>query len=298
MRKGTSISKNRRKQIICIITVALVLVVLWIWYGNSALTVSEVTAADPTVPPAFDGFRIAQLSDLHNAEFGEGNNRLIAKLENAAPDIIVITGDLVDSRHTDMEVALAFAAEATQIAPVYYVPGNHEARISQYDNLKTGLEKAGVTILENKSVALERDGNEITLMGIADPSFQADWLFYDENTVVNTALSDLMENVEGYTVLLSHRPELFECYVKHGVNLVFTGHAHGGQYRLPFLGGIIAPDQGLFPKYDAGLYKQDDTNMIVSRGLGNSILPFRVNNRPEIVIVELQSCRLTAEEKK
>jgi predicted MPP superfamily phosphohydrolase len=94
---------------------------------------------------------------------------------------------------------------------------------------------------------------------------------------------------ETYTVLLSHRPELFDCYVAKGADLVFSGHAHGGQFRLPFLGGVFAPDQGLFPTYDAGLYQQKGTSMIVSRGLGNSLFPFRVNNRPEIVVVTLLS---------
>ncbi|MGB4138298.1 MAG: metallophosphoesterase, partial [Saccharofermentanales bacterium] len=105
--------------------------------------------------------------------------------------------------------------------------------------------------------------------------------------VIYTKLHELMKENDGFTVLLSHRPELFDVYVDCGVDLVLSGHAHGGQFRLPFVGGIVAPDQGLFPKYDAGLYAAESTNMIVSRGIGNSIIPFRFNNRPEVVLIVL-----------
>jgi len=175
------------------------------------------------------------------------------------------------------------------IAPVYYVTGNHEARISEYGKLKTALEITGVTVLENERTVLEKDGDTITLLGIDDPSFTADYLTGDSAAVVKNTLDDLVTEGVGYTVLLSHRPELFDVYAESGVNLVFSGHAHGGQIRLPFIGGLAAPNQGLFPKYDAGLFTEGDTNMVVSRGLGNSLFPFRVNNRPEIVVVQLTS---------
>ena len=220
---------------------------------------------------------------------GEGNEKLLAMLRDAEPDIIAITGDLIDSRNTDVEVALAFAEEAVQIAPCYYVTGNHEARIDKYNELIEGLESKGVVHLHNKSVILEQDNESITLIGIRDPSFQADYLFDDEASVVDSVLSELMRKANGYTVLLSHRPEMFDVYVSNEVDLVLSGHAHGGQFRLPFIGGVVAPGQGLFPEYDAGLYTEDNTNMIVSRGIGNSILPFRVNNRPEVILIELES---------
>ncbi len=104
-------------------------------------------------------------------------------------------------------------------------------------------------------------------------------------------LSELMSDNDKYTLLLSHRPELFEVYVKCGADLVLSGHAHGGQFRLPFVGGLVAPNQGLFPEYDAGLYTEGNTNMVVSRGVGNSILPFRFNNRPEVILIELEKAR-------
>ena len=138
---------------------------------------------------------------------------------------------------------------------------------------------------------LEQSDETITLLGMNDPSFQTDYLFGDSETVMRNKLQELISEVDGYTVLLSHRPELFEVYVEGGIDLVLSGHAHGGQFRLPFVGGLVAPNQGLFPKYDAGLYVDNNTNMIVSRGIGNSIIPLRFNNRPEVILVELKTVR-------
>ena len=279
------------KKIMALICVALVSILLAIWtlWGNTALEVNEITISS-RIPPAFSGFRIAQVSDLHNAEYGEDNVKLLQLLSECDPDIIVITGDLVDASRTDIDVALAFAGEAVRIAPTYYVTGNHEAAISQYDVLKSGLEAAGVIVLEDEAVSLEQNGESITLIGLSDPdaTIKGD-LFGEVPAMVSTKLGNLMGGESGYTILLSHRPELFETYVTSGIDLVLSGHAHGGQFRLPFVGGLIAPNQGLFPKYDAGLYTESNTNMIVSRGLGNSIIPIRFNNRPEIILIELET---------
>ena len=269
-----------------IVAIILVLAV-WIRCGNTALEVNEYEIVSNSVPQNFDGFRIAQVSDLHNAEFGEGNSKLLELLSQTEPDIIVLTGDLIDSRQTDIKIALAFAQEAMKIAPVYFVSGNHEARVSEYEDLKMGLAEAGVIVLENQKVEITREGESITLMGIDDPSFQENYLFGDSEGVAKQAIETLLRVSDGYTVLLSHRPELFELYVETGMDLVFSGHAHGGQFRLPFIGGLVAPNQGFFPKYDAGLFSEENTTMIVSRGVGNSIVPLRFNNRPEIIVVML-----------
>ena len=195
---------------------------------------------------------------------------------------------MIDSRQTDLDVALEFAWQAGKIARVYFVSGNHEARVPEYEDLKIGLVKAGVVILENQKVQITREGGSITLMGIDDPSFQKDYLFGDAESVARQAIEDLQNESDGYTILLSHRPELFDVYVDTGIDLVFSGHAHGGQFRLPFIGGLVAPNQGFFPKYEAGRFNEDNTTMIVSRGVGNSIIPLRINNPPEIVVVELR----------
>lgn len=264
----------------CVLTAMLLILFIWTAWGNTALMVSNITVSGSRIPLAFSGFRIAHVSDLHNAQFGENNEILLQELSQITPDIIVITGDLVDAQHTDIGVALDFAKGAVQIAPVYYVTGNHETSISQsqYDQLITGLETAGVEVLVNEAIPFEYKGEEIAIIGLSDPP-----------AMVNAKLKRLMDGEDSYTILLSHRPELFEEYVNSGVDLVLSGHAHGGQFRLPFIGGLIAPDQGLFPKYDGGLYTDNYTNMVVSRGLGNSIIPVRFNNRPEIVLVELKA---------
>lgn len=272
-----------------IVTVLLLILVVWTIWGNTALTVSTVVISGSRIPLSFSGFRIAQVSDLHNDEFGENNMELLQTLSENTPDIIVITGDLVDSQHTDMDVALDFAKGAVQIAPVYYVTGNHEAWIQQYDELKTGLEMIGVTVLEDEAIQLEQGDEEVTLVGLSDPDFTVNGdMFGEVPAMVGTKLGELTDIEDSYTILLSHRPELFETYADCEIDLVLSGHAHGGQFRLPFVGGLIAPNQGIFPKYDAGLYTENNTTMIVSRGIGNSVIPFRFNNRPEIVLVELK----------
>ena len=277
-----------KKKTLCVLAGIFLVLIVWTAWGNTALELNTYTISSRELPDAFDGYRIAQVSDLHNAEFGEGNERLLDMLREAEPDMIAMTGDLIDSRRTDLAVALAFAEKAAQIAPCYYVSGNHEARVSEYQDLKTGLEEAGVTVLDDAQVKIELSGESITVIGVNDPSFHADYLTSDAE-VMDRKLSELSSEDAGFTILLSHRPELFDTYVDHDIDLVLSGHAHGGQFRLPLIGGLVAPNQGLFPKYDAGLYSEGDTNMIVSRGLGNSIIPVRFNNRPEVVLIELES---------
>lgn len=282
--------KLSKKGVPLIVSIALLVgLCVWTIWGNTALEINEYKIMSDKIPDAFSGFRIAQVSDLHNAEFGEDNEKLITMLSQTDPDIIVITGDLIDSRRTDVEIALKFAQQAVRIAPVYYVSGNHEARVMEYEELKKSLMDAGVTMLDNQKVEISREGENITLMGIDDPSFQESYLFGDAEGVAKQAISDLKGESDGYTILLSHRPELFDVYVDAGIDLVFSGHAHGGQFRLPFIGGLVAPNQGFFPKYDAGQFAEENTTILVSRGVGNSIIPIRFNNRPEIVVVQLES---------
>lgn len=290
-RKQKMMKKQNKKVFLYVSLVALICLAAWTIWGNTALEVNEYEIVSDRIPQNFDGFRIAQVSDLHNAEFGEGNEKLIQQLSQTDPDVIVITGDLIDSRHTDIEIALEFARQSIKISPVYYVSGNHEARVREYEDLKMGLAEAGVVILENQKVQITRGEESITLMGIDDPSFQEDYLFGDAESVARQVITDLQNESDGYTVLLSHRPELFDLYVDNGMDLVLSGHAHGGQFRLPFIGGLVAPNQGFFPEYDAGLFNEGRTTMIVSRGVGNSIIPLRFNNRPEIVMVTLRNMK-------
>ena len=283
-----------KKRIVVLAVVAAILLALVIWtaWGNTALELNAYTISSERLPEAFDGYRIAHVSDLHNAEMGNDNEKLLDMLREAKPDIIAITGDLIDSRHTDIDIALRFTKAAMEIAPCYYVTGNHEARVSEYDELKAGLIEQGVVVLEDAATEISLDGDTITLIGVNDPSYQTDYLFGDSETVMNGKLQEISDAENGFTILLSHRPELFEIYADNNMDLVLSGHAHGGQFRLPFVGGLVAPNQGLFPKYDAGLYTEENTNMVVSRGIGNSILPFRFINRPEVSMIELKCTNL------
>ena len=274
---------RKRTAVVSILFVLIVLLTIWIAWGNTALELNSHRITSDKLPSAFDGFKIAQVSDLHNTEIGENNEKLLSMLNEATPDIIVITGDLLDLRNTKIDIALSFSEQAVKIAPCYYITGNHEAYVDEYEEFKDSLIELGVVVLDDTKTEIELSGEKITLIGVGDPSFS--WT--DNETLVNDKLNELISEQDGYTILLSHRPELFKTYVKHNVDLVFSGHAHGGQFRIPFVGGVIAPNQGLFPQYDAGIYTEGKTTMVVSRGIGNSIIPFRVNNRPEIVLVEL-----------
>ena len=278
--------KNKKLKWLSLLTATIVFI-LWIAWGNTALEVNEYQIKSEKIPETFQGFRIAQVSDFHNAEIGEDNAKLLAMLEKANPDIIVITGDVIDSYHTDIEVSLAFVEKAVEIAPCYYVTGNHEARLSKevYLNFEEKMEEYGAQVLHDEAILLEKDGGYLSLAGLDDPSFAMRHNGIRYSNMANH-IKELFDG-EHFQILLSHRPELFEDYVDAGVDLVFSGHAHGGQFRLPFIGGVVAPNQGFFPKYDAGLFSENGTNMPVSRGIGNSIFPVRLNNRPEIIMVEL-----------
>ena len=282
-------AKKKKFILIAVLATLLAVLIVWIAWGNTALELNTYTVVSSRLPANFEGYRIAHVSDLHNAQIGEDNEKLLAMLREADPDMIAITGDLLDSRNTNVEIALRFVQEAMKIAPCYYVTGNHEARKSEYDELKIGMVSAGVIILEDVRTEINIDGDAITLIGVNDPSFQTDYLFGDSEVIINDKLTELHTDGSSFTILLSHRPELFSTYADHDVDMVLSGHAHGGQFRLPLVGGIVAPNQGFFPDYDAGIYTDGNTNMMVSRGIGNSILPFRINNRPEVILIELTS---------
>ena len=205
-------------------------------------------------------------------------------IKDSSPDIIVVTGDIVDSRHTDVQIARNFINNASDIAPVYYVTGNHEARVSEENHIDSVSLNENVTVLHNEDIFLEKADSKIQLIGVDDPNFLSD--SYSKE-YLNHELAKYKDN-EHFKILLSHRPEYFEVYVDNNIDIVFSGHAHGGQFRFPFIGGLYAPNQGFFPRFDSGLYTENNANLVVSRGLGNSIFPFRLNNPPEIIIVTLQ----------
>ena len=277
----------KKKYLAVILAILLLVLVLWTIWGNVTVGVTHYSITSNKLPDSFDGFKIAVVSDLHNARFGSDNSQITRKIEEEHPDIIAITGDLVDSNRTDTETAIALVHKLMQIAPCYYVTGNHEAWIGkQFSELEEMLFAENVQILHDEVIQLEKNGQTIQLAGLDDPDFtERDTAV--QQSMLQTKLNQMNLSDE-YCILLSHRPETFVAYVEENIDLVLSGHAHGGQFRLPFIGGIVAPNQVLFPEYDAGKYTRNNTTMIVSRGIGNSIIPIRFNNRPEIVVIELK----------
>lgn len=274
-----------RRRVLRVFGVILILIaalIAWAAIDSRNIDVTRFTVSG--APEAFSGFKIAQISDLHNAEFGTDNQKLIDILKSEAPDAIVITGDLIDARRTNTEIAESFARRCMEIADCYYVPGNHEARLGgTYDAFESALIADGVNVLRNGSVRIRKEMDAIRIVGVDDPAFAK---ASDAITNLDAALEALSS--DDFTILLAHRPELIDEYSKWGIDLVLSGHAHGGQIRLPGIGGLYAPGQGFFPKYTSGNYTVGDTEMIVSRGIGNSVFPLRVNDRPEVVIVTLK----------
>ena len=257
----------------------------WVIWDNNRFVVTHYTIENEKIPESFTGFRIAQVSDFHNCEFGENHEDLLQALKDGKPDMIAITGDLVDSYFPHLERSMDFVARASQIAPIYYVSGNHESRLD-YEEICQRLEQLDVTVLNGSSIPVSRGTDTITLSGVKDPAFFIDPDLDNDAEVLRDLLSQL-ELPEGYNILLSHRNNMLYFYAKAGVDLALSGHAHGGQFRLPWIGGIYAGE--LFPEYDCGVYKRSNTTMVVSRGLGNSIIPFRINNPPELVFITLKA---------
>lgn len=284
--------RKKRKAVWAVLLAILVAFSIWVYWGNTSIQTTQISINCEKIPASFNGFSIVQVSDLHNAEFGKNQSKLLQTIKNISPDMIAVTGDLIDSSHTDVEKAMDFINGAVKIAPVYYVTGNHEAWTDKYENLKEQMTKSGVIILSDQGITIKRNGSLIWLLGLNDPDFTIKHdMFGEDAAMIDTKLKDMQkQSVNGeYTILLSHRPELFDVYVANNIDLVLSGHAHGGQIRLPFVGGLVAPNQGFLPKYTAGVYEKKQTKMVVSRGLGNSIAPVRINNRPELVVITLSS---------
>ncbi|WP_199677439.1 metallophosphoesterase [Lysinibacillus yapensis] len=262
----------------------LLLIGVWpfLYINNHWIVTTEKVYESEKVPQSFDGFRITQVSDLHDALFGERQEKLVKEVKETNPDIILITGDVIDSNRYNLEQSLMAVRQFVEMAEVYYVIGNHEVATNQVPEIYEALTEIGVHVMPNTSTTIEREGETISIVGIEDPLNGV-----ETQEMLNEAMTGV--NPENLTVLLAHRPEKFNTYVANEMNLVFSGHAHGGQIRIPFVGGLVAPGQGVLPKYTAGMYEKDRTTMNVSRGLGNSDFPYRIFNLPEVVTVELKS---------
>lgn len=272
------IKNNRKKTVLLFLSISILLIL--IWYQNNHIVIDIFDYKSSKISNDTNTFSIVQISDLHNARFGKNNRKLVNSIEHIGPDIIVITGDIIDSNHTSIDTAVDFVSEMTRKYPVYYVTGNHEYWLGEEEQkrLFAGIRDAGAIILNNEKVSIDTDNDSITLIGL------------DDNSLNDATLHSIMKTCDKnqLTIVLAHEPQYINKYCDAGADLVLTGHAHGGQMVLPFIGPLIAPDQGLFPKYTTGQYQKQNTTMFVSRGLGNSVIPVRLFNYPEIVSIEIR----------
>ena len=261
-----------------------------IFLGGNWLQTTAYEIRSSRIPAPFDGCCVVQVSDLHNHHFGKHQFRLTRAIRDARPDLIVITGDLMFLGSWNAEDIKDLARQLKDIAPVFFVSGNHDVHSDDLPRLLDQLRRCGIHVLEGESTFISRSTESITVAGIQDPR-----AFRHQGGMGRTidrwkaALASLRESLgDRYTVLLSHRPEFFAQYADLGFDLVLSGHAHGGQIRLPFVGALYAPDQGWLPRYASGIHVRGGTWMIVSRGLGNSWFRIRFFNRPELVVVRLR----------
>ena len=276
--------KRRPRRVVLLLILILFLTAVGIRHGNTSV---QVTYFDPTftdLPEAFDGCRIAVLSDLHGAEFGENNCDLFATVSSEDPDYIVYLGDLEDRyRGSEAGYAESIAALLTSIAPTYYVTGNHEWAIGNVPALKERLSKNGVTVLSNQFLPLSQGEDTIILAGIDDPNG-----FADQKPPETVAAEVYAQHGDPFWILMAHRNDRFESqYSLLGADLVLSGHGHGGIIRLPFTDGLLSTDRTFFPSYTAGLYEKNGSALFVTRGLGNSGPSLRLFNRPEVAILTL-----------
>ncbi len=255
----------------------------FVYWQNFTLQVEPVELFFESLPPQFDGLRVAELSDLHGRSFGKNNVRLLRTLQKARPDMICICGDLFDEK-TDLTILEPLLTGLTDIAPVYYVTGNHEWQVKNLREILQKMRAWGVTVLENEGRVLSRGGAEMVVAGVHDPCGP-----YDMKTPA--ALVRELRSAQGndFILMLSHRNDELAMWSQLGVQLVLSGHCHGGVVRLPFVGGVFGTRRELFPEYDAGVYRKDGTTLFVSRGLGYTNVHFRLFNRPHVPIMILRS---------
>ena len=283
---GRRSKRSRRRGRGGLLLLALaVLAGLYVHWGNTALQTTFFRAYFGNLPDGFDGCRLVVLGDLHSTYFGEKNETLLEAVRAQEPEYIFLVGDLVDAfREVPGGYVQETAAGLADIAPTYYVTGNHEWAVGDVPELKKNLESQGVTVLSNQFVTLEQKKSHLVLAGIDDPNGYA-----DQKTPGELAEEIRAGFEEPFWLLLAHRNNYFEReYSLLGADLVISGHGHGGLIRLPFTDGLLSVERTLFPSYTAGFYSANGGEVFVSRGLGNSGPSFRIFNRPEIAVLTLE----------
>ena len=308
-----------KKRIVLILKIFLALILFFIIanvFLNKQIFITKYQIYSEKISEKFDNYKIVQITDVHSIRNDLQLKRIANKIKNEEPDIICVTGDLIDSEYYSKqnrlyingeiniieELTIKFMKELTKISDTYFIYGNHEMMLlddPQNNSFKLNLEEIGVKLFNNSAVAISKNGDNINLIGIQDPAT----LYKDKKYAylgdtnkerVQIILKDILdeiseENKEKFTILLSHRPEYFEIYDKYNIDLALTGHTHGGIVKIPLIGGIYAHPQGWFPDYSYGQYRLDEFSMIVGSGIGYSKLPIRIFNPPEINVIILKN---------
>ena len=284
--------RYRKRRIFPIIFLVIIITLAILYYdSNTRLVTTEYQIYYSNLPGAFDGYRIVVLADIHGAEFGRDNERLIKRVQQANPDIITIAGDFIDEYGTpslaiQLERAETLVEQLVLIAPVYFVTGNHDWASNELPALKNILERHGATVLQNSYKLLESGSQTIILAGTDDPNGRFDMIRPRE------LVNEIREKQgDGFFIMLEHRNRNLPLYSLLEIDLVISGHAHGGLIRLPFTDGLIGNRFEIFPSHTSGVNQLpgEHTKMVVSRGLGSPFLWMRLFNNPEVVVVELRT---------
>ena len=275
--------KQHKKQAVfdCLLSVLVIWAVVGIFLP---LGVTSVEIASPDLPPAFDGFTILQISDLQ----GSMNERILEYAQQLQPDIIVFTGDNLYNKKSEgyLEWTLQLVRDLREVAPIYAVSGNHDLWNKNFKSNQRLLSEAGVIHLENTFATIEKENDAIHIMGVTDPNT----LDHDRSQKTIKRYLEQVPATSGYDVLLFHRAGNLDELMGRGFELVLSGHNHGGQVRIPFLGGVMTPDMQLFPKYTEGMHQIDETTTaVISRGIGNTVSIPRIHNPPELVFITLKA---------
>lgn len=287
---------KRKKRWYLILLVVILFFIIELIMSKEVITVTKNIIESDQIPHSFDGFKILQISDLHSKEFGKDNRRLIKSIDELEPDLIAITGDMINRKETDYSVFYELVANLVDKYPIYYIVGNHEQNLDEevLEEMLDYIEGLGVQVLDNEKVTIEKDGEAINLYGLwfhlryyRDLSNEYTEDYYFGTKQIKKILGRAEE--EDFNILLAHNPVYFDTYSTWGADLTLSGHMHGGMVRIPFVGGLFSPEQEFFPEYDGGIYEDGYNTMIVSRGLGSGKAGFRFFNKPELVLITLKS---------
>jgi len=288
LRKKSDIFSKVKSNTVRTVTIAMnILLITGLVYYSIAIDVTHYIIKSDKIPQEFNGYKILQISDFHTGSFYGGVEALIEEVRNESPDIIVLTGDMIDDNKVNLVPVMDLAVQLLKIAPVYSVSGNHDVWYVGFKDLQKSLENTGVIFMNNRKVILQRGTSSINLYGIGDPE---SWNYKIASQYVHEKIQKLKPD-GGYNILLFHRANMFDVIKGKGFHLVLSGHMHGGQMQIPFLGGLVSPhhDHRWFPKYTDGKWNEEDTTLIVNRGLGNNAPVPRLLNPPEVVVITLQS---------